>query len=401
MNLRSSSLLGLGSVALLSLLAACSSAPKNSGFGTPDDGSGGSKATGDDGSGSGNGGGGGTFGNTDGGTASGVCTPAPGNFDVPGNGCDDDGDGTVDNAAACDTGLSVSGSADDFAKAIGLCQTASGPSDTKWGVISAQYTRGYNQNTAPADGQHGILGKFGNTVKPQEGGSLGVLSSGWAREFDSSSGSSGAFKGIKSGMTGAGAVPPGYPKAASGCQISNEVHDVASLKLQIKVPANAQGIAFDFNFHSGEWPEFVCTTFNDGFIAYLSSSAFNNGQPENISFDSQNNPVSVNNSFFDRCTPSTQTGCAGGVKKTAACPGGATELAGTGFGTTGTYCSTSSTSGGATGWLTSQAPVAPGEVITLEFMIWDTGDASYDSSVILDHLTWLPTPTQAKTDRPK
>jgi hypothetical protein len=349
------------------------------------------------------------FGDTDGGGGGGtaVCAPSPGNFEVPNNGCDDDGDGTVDNAtAACDTGLAVNGDAAAFVKALGVCQASSGASDPKWGVITATYTKGYNQTAAPADGQHGLLGKFGNTIKPREGGTLGILSTGWAREFDGSSGTS-QFKGGTS-MTGSGAVPPGYPKAATGCSVASDVHDVAAVKLSIKVPDNAQGIAFDFNFHSGEWPEFVCTSYNDGFIAYLKSSAFNGGTAENISFDAQNNPVSVNNGFFDHCTPNTQTGCSGGgifgggTLKTAVCAGGESELAGTGFESKGKYCANKlSTGGGATGWLTSQAPVKPGEIITLEFMIWDTGDANYDSSVLLDHLTWSPTPTITKTDRPK
>jgi hypothetical protein len=34
--------------------------------------------------------------------------------------------------------------------------------------------------------------------------------------------------------------------------------------------------------------------------------------------------------------------------------------------------------------------VKPGETITLEFIIWDTGDAQYDSSVLLDHFVWVP-----------
>jgi hypothetical protein len=75
---------------------------------------------------------------------------------------------------------------------------------------------------------------------------------------------------------------------------------------------------------------------------------------------------------------------------------GAAQLAGTGFAEESppqAYCGTTdSTSGGGTGWLTSQAPVQPGEVISLEFLIWDTGDESYDSSVLLDHLTWVPDP---------
>ena len=69
-----------------------------------------------------------------------VCAPNPANFEVPGNNCDDDADGTVDNAAACDTGLPMTGDASAFAKAIGLCQTASGEADTKWGVVSATDT---------------------------------------------------------------------------------------------------------------------------------------------------------------------------------------------------------------------------------------------------------------------
>ena len=47
-------------------------------------------------------------------------------------------------------------------------------------------------------------------------------------------------------------------------------------------------------------------------------------------------------------------------------------------------------SGGATGWLTSQAPVKGGEQVTIDFIIWNTGDENYDSSVLLDHLTWVP-----------
>src|SRR4051812_36715505 len=50
-----------------------------------------------------------------------VCAPDPSRYEAPGNGCDDDGDGTVDNvASACDTGLTLGGDADQFARAIGL-----------------------------------------------------------------------------------------------------------------------------------------------------------------------------------------------------------------------------------------------------------------------------------------
>jgi len=121
----------------------------------------------------------------------------------------------------------------------------------------------------------------------------------------------------------------------------------------------------------------------------------------NVSFDSMNNPVSVNNGFFDRCTPSTQTGCMGTSNKTAACPGGPGELAGTGFDNQGSYCGGNSTGGGATGWLTTKAAVKGGDTITLQFIIWDTGDQSWDSSVLVDNFQWSAVPGSGTTRPPQ
>ncbi|MEO8796952.1 MAG: hypothetical protein ABI551_03630, partial [Polyangiaceae bacterium] len=112
------------------------------------------------------------------------CTPDPGNFDVPGNGCDDDGDGIVDNPAGCDDDLTALGDAAQFAKAIGLCKTIASASDPGWGVVSAAFTRGHASTTPPADGQHEILSSFGNVIVPREGKNLGVMSTGWARPYD-------------------------------------------------------------------------------------------------------------------------------------------------------------------------------------------------------------------------
>jgi hypothetical protein len=44
--------------------------------------------------------------------------------------------------------------------------------------------------------------------------------------------------------------------------------------------------------------------------------------------------------------------------------------------------------GGSTGWLTTTAPVNPGEEITLHFSIWDTGDHAWDSTVLMDNFRW-------------
>jgi hypothetical protein len=386
------------------------------------------------GPGGGNGAGDGTgFGSGDGtgtGTASKPCVPSAANFDVPGNGCDDDGDGKVDNAPACDSALDFSGDAEQFAKAIGVCTKAA---DKGYGLVSAKFTRGYERNDAPQAEQHGILQKFGSVIKPREGTSLAVLSTGFAREFDGTSGKE-PFGGMTSkpgfplptttfhgkdwynfGLgndgtkKGNGTAPPGYPKAAQGCKQFNEVNDVIVAKLEIKAPPNVSGIKFDFNFYSGEWPAYLCSEFNDGFIAVLHSKAFNGGKAENMSFDKDNNPVSVNNGFFDRCTPSMQTGCAPEAEKKgmSTCPGGTNELAGTGFGLEGEWCGsyqggakTKSVNGGSTGWLTSAAPIEPGETFTIEFYIWDTGDAFLDSSVLIDNFTYADGNVVTGTDRP-
>jgi hypothetical protein len=449
---------------------ACGGATTYSGFALGDDGSGdggglseasrggssGSSSSGGSSSGVINPGNSGMFGSSTGGGSSGgpvVCNPSPENYDFPGDGCDNNGNGLVDEPVVCDRSLPQAGTAVQFANAMGICQMSS---STQWGLVSATFTQGYDTTQAPATGQWALLPQFGSVIKPLEGGSLGVLSSGFALECDDSSSSTSCsasgtgdpyFKGYQMPMwpseqgfgpfvgPGVGVAPPGYPKAAGSCPQATEIYDAIGLTLEIKVPANAQGFTFDFDFYSGEWPEYVCTAFNDSFVAWLNSAAFSGTTSGdlNVSFDSKGNPVSVNNGFFDRCTPNTITGCLGdspdttAVTATAACPGGDSELQGTGFYNLGNYqsapgldtalmvnpfyggglevpsaCNSGamSTGGGATGWLTSSAPVKPGETITIQFILWDTGDYNWDSSVLLDNFKWLPGPTTTVTQRP-
>ena len=339
------------------------------------------------------------------GDASTACVPDKNSFEVPGDGCDNDGDGTVDNASPCD-GAATGPSPEDFARAIGVCDQAD---KRGFGLVSAKFTRGFKRTDAPMPEQHGTLTKFGDVLKPREGNRLGVLSTGYASEYNGKPGApfGGAgntgvrwFPLIRFGE-GTGTAPPGFPKAAAGCKQASAVNDVATLHLELKAPKNAAGIKFDFNFHSGEWPAFICSSFNDGFVAYLQAKGFNGGVADNISFDSKNNPVSVNNSFFDRCTDGAKIGCYGDAPSTSRCPAGPAELAGTGFGVSGTYCDSGKTvAGGATGWLTSQAPVNPGETFTLDLMIWDTGDNSLDSLVLLDNFQWVAGNVVTQTERP-
>jgi hypothetical protein len=417
---------GIGSlVATIALAPGCGgSANSGSGFGSSSgnssSGSGGSNGS-SGGNGSGSSSGIISFGDGGGGEGSAGCpTPNPGNFDFPGDGCDDDGSGSPNTMpVVCDQNLTLTGTAHDMANAMGICQDAAGQ---KWGIVSAVFTQGYGSGGNINDGQHGIMPNFGTAIMPREGSNLGALSSGFARTWDNSGGtdtgnctwpptsptSYGApcFKGYQMAMTGGGTAPPGYPKAAAGCMNVNAVLDAISLTLQVKVPLNAQGFQFDFNFYSSEWPEYVCTPYNDSFVAWLTSGAFPGKNGDfNISYDAKGNPVSVNNAFFETCTMNAPTGCCanqgatgcGAPTGTAMCVNGPGGLAGTGFENDGTFCQSPSTGGGSTGWLTTTAPAKPGEVITLQFIVWDTGDVNWDSSVLLDNFKWIKGPTMTGT----
>jgi hypothetical protein len=320
--------------------------------------------------------------------------------------------GPVDVTPPCDTGLAVDASdAALFAKAIGVCKAAGADG---FGLMSASYSNAFGSSSLPAAGQWGLLPQFGSVIKPQEGSALGVISSGFAREYDDATGTS---QGMKSDFVSGnpmdgtnyptGQAPPGFPKAAAGCQQDGLVNDMVDVKLVLKAPPDATGFQFDFDFYSSEWPNYVCSNFNDAFIAYLTSQ----GTTGNISFDAMNNPVAVNNNFFDRCTPSVPVGCSRSnlpfpdpPLSTSTCPSGPSELGGTGFGDTyATQCLTGNqmaTLGGATGWLTTKAPIMPGEQFTLEFMIWDAGDGLLDSSVLIDHFQWIGGTVSTGTTRP-
>lgn len=342
------------------------------------------------------------------------CFPNKENYEIPGNGCDDDADGTVDNEdPSCDSGLDKNGDAEAFARAIGLCKKA-GARGSAWGLVSARFTNGFSLQTAPHERQHGILQKFGSVIRPRKGSAIGVLSTGYASEFNGDQNKN-MFKASEDmqqqGATpaGEGALPAGFPKPSTDCP-GGEVgaFDVAVFEAVIKVPKNARGFSFNFNFYTSEWPDYICTPYNDSFIAMVTSQAFPDGA-ENVSFDKDKNPITVNNGFFDRCTPETRLGCSFRDPNLpplySECPGGSRELEGTGYGSPlGKFCgpsSTLSTPGGATGWLKSESPAVAGEEVKVQFIISDTDDFRLDSSVLIDKFEWEQGPIVTGTSRIK
>ncbi|GAC1394703.1 MAG: hypothetical protein NVSMB47_04040 [Polyangiales bacterium] len=324
----------------------------------------------------------------------------PGAYDVIGDKVDNDCNGTVDDVDACDTGLKLL-AADglDFAKSLHLCrqttEAATGKSKT-WGVISAviQTVDGTDKPLARQIGLEPNWGTAG-TMKAKEGETMVVLSTGSARVPGQPEYMKPLDMVFGDKNTGHENTPPaGWPKNTSGCPspATNTANDSVSVKLKIRVPTNASSFAYDFDFYSSEYIDFVCSSYNDTYVALLTTKApLDPKNAGNISFDATGGPVNVNSGFFEVCTPGS---AASG--KSFACKLGTGELAGTGFEGDGNQ-------DGATSWLRTKAGVVPGEIIELTFAIWNTGDHILQSTILLDNFQWDATPTTGGpvTDRPK
>jgi len=267
---------------------------------------------------------------------------------------DDDCDGLLDEVdPACDTGLLLTDTAAaSGVAAIGLCDTRH--------VLSSAYVRSNGAPVSPGSSV-GLMDTFGPNVPAREGERLLVLSTGRARRPTDA-----GDCGVETCNTFGGGTPEaGFPQDVPGCDGGTRIFDDLGLELELRAPANAVGYSFSFSFYTFEYPEWVCSEFNDQYITWVDPPPIGaiNG---NISFDAQTNPVSVNIAYFDVC---------------AGCPLGTSELVGTGFDLWG--------DAGATSWLQTTAPVEPGSIFTIRFAIFDTGDGELDSTVLIDDFQWI------------
>lgn len=286
----------------------------------------------------------------------------------------------------------------DVAMAMELCQntTANPPlPDKRWGVISTSQTHADGSIPSVAalnniqDYQTAIITEYGTGgVIPKNGPTMAGISTGRMRD-QNDPGYVAPNGGTSFNVTG---TPPGAYLAAHNnklpsqidcknttCDAGTGANDSLDIKMKVRVPTNAKSFSYDFRFFSAEYQGYTCSIYNDFFITLLETTAQGIPADKNISFDALKNPISVNNGFFDVCVPK---GC-------YTCPGGSAALQGTGMQISNT--------GGATNWLTTEAPVVAGETITLDLVLFDVTDNLIDSLVLLDNFRWNPYPPNCAT----
>jgi Cys-rich repeat protein len=332
----------------------------------------------------------------------------PGAFEFGGNLVDDDCDAVVDNVLPdCDGGIaSNTAQIDNYARAIDLCQFTTlnppNPADRVWGVISSSMTLANGANGVDTRSRS-VRSGFGNVIVPQHGARLAVLSTGAAADSNDANPAFSAFQVGLDTLTNSpapadwlaanGGVVPNAPGCAA--PIDASAFNPVMLNLTVRVPTNAQSFSVDMYFFSAEYPEYVCTAFNDFFVTLLDSTNVTNPADGNLAvYDDGNNlwPVGVNlvsaaNGLFTQCEDGGISQCGFGGNYNGCT--GTNELAGTGFDTNiASGCGDNGRTGGGTDWLTMSGNVTPGEVVTLRFAIWDTGDGVWDSLVLLDNFTW-------------
>jgi hypothetical protein len=144
--------------------------------------------------------------------------------------------------------------------------------------------------------------------------------------------------------------PSDFESTDFGLVAPDGSRDLASLTLTLIVPGTPGApntLSFNFRFMSEEYPEWVGTQYNDFFRVFLTTPS----GTQQIAFDTNGNPINVNNNFFDP----------------------AIYPAGTKF-------------DGTTPLLTTMATVTGGDIITLTFEVADMGDNIYDTAVFIDNL---------------
>ncbi|HEY1958323.1 MAG TPA: choice-of-anchor L domain-containing protein [Polyangiaceae bacterium] len=305
---------------------------------------------------------------------------------VGSDGIDNDCDGQIDNLRTCDASLTAGHSTKpgDYASAMDICDNA------KCSVVVGATFYGPNDSFA-----HRITAHMGQNFTPHKGSYMAFLSTGTADDDkDNPSYTPGDGTNLQNTFPNPAPLKAAQnpnPCNPNGTDEPTTVNDYSEIRLTLRAPINAGSFTFDFNFFSEEYPEYVCHGFNDTFLAMLTSQQYN--APTQIAFDGLGHRINVNNGFFQDCNDVTSGLNLGYTHLTCSNP--LSTLAQTGYeikyGQTAFTLGNDNLGSGATDWLKTTAPIAPGETFTLSFIIYDEGDGLMDSAINLDNFRWHST----------
>jgi hypothetical protein len=349
-------------------------------------------------------------------------------YDFPGDGIDNDCDGTVDDPVTnCGPNTTAASDASNYGRTLDLCVQNSVTNAGKkfdplvaaaFGKITGTFPPAtINTNYQKALGR---LAKFGDNAA-RNGADLVAMSTGVLGDHDPRT-SANSELNTTSVMDPCSVVPinaadcksltSGTSQPPIGGFSTLSAHDYQEIKLTVKVPSNANAMLFDFSFFSTEFNEFWKSDYNDAFFAIVTSQKL---KGINVAKDANGLGITVNSGYFQICpAPPGPSGLASGkAGGLANCVGEPTDPAGKIFGSlnntgfAGELQATPSTNdttmgfvdtsglyvyGGSSGWLTSRFGVTPGETMTIRFIIFDSGDGVLDSAVVLDNLRWEKAP---------
>ena len=340
-------------------------------------------------------------------------------FDFPGDGIDNDCDGTVDDPVlTCETVPGQPpGTPTDFARAADLCaQHAITNAGTvfdplvhaSWGQVSGLGPGQTLWTSVTKPQQVAIASGFGQN-QPRQGRTMAGLANGpWAATDPRSSPAldpagfhiDDACSDIPLVGQDCATLTAGTPAGAVSVQ------DWAELALTVRIPSNVQTAVFDFAFFSSEFNQWWSSAANDGFFVLVTSQGF---QGQNVAKDETGLGVTINSGFFQLCPapPGPPGLTADKSAALATCVGTTGDpsqsifgvLTGTGY--DGAAVSADDTAvavngntyvyGGGSGWLTAKFPVVPRETIVMRVIVADTFDGLKDSAVLFDALRWEPT----------
>lgn len=328
----------------------------------------------------------------------------PAALEIPGNGIDDDcqdGDLAMSMApAACDTKLEESASLEpeEAAQAFGLCEKHSRLSRLP-GLIEAKWTR-LSEGAASVDPRQVWLPEQFGTIRPRDGKRLLVMSTGVARDVEDAAYTEDCdtFDSellSRLGPWSASATPPKDIPRDTQCPRSVNSEDAPAyndviLELTLRAPSNAKSLSFDSMFFTYEYPDFLCSEFNDFFVVMMDPPPPTlKKKNKNILFDSEGNTIGVNSGLLAVCRQAER----GRAARDVACAEGPALLVDTGFDQGESRCAAEQTEkrdlgGASTGWLHTSVPVEAGDVFNLRFILWDSADPLLDSSVVLDNFQW-------------